>query len=140
MILFKNTYCTLTHVAAGNIMHLKWLRQPNITVLLNTYNAGIDLAIKHQATSWIADNSIGIYFDVSMQRALAELSARRLHETTICRFARVVPQDVFHELVSHKMLHMVNHLSNNTIDFELFTNLEDARNWVNRQYMAQAFA
>lgn len=140
MIIYKNTYCTLTYISADNIIHLKWLRQPDIKVLLKTYNIGIDLATKYQATSWIADNSIGINFDLSMQRALAELSASRLCETNIIRFARVVPPDVFHELVSHKMLHMVNQLSNNPIAFELFTNLEDARNWAISQNMAQAIA
>lgn len=140
MIIYKNTYCTLTYISADNIIHLKWLRQPDIKVLLKTYENGIDLAAKYQATSWIADNSIGINFDVSMQRALAELSAKRLNETNIRRFARVVPLDVFHELVSHKMLNMVNQLNNNSLAFELFTSLEDAKSWALGQNMTRDFA
>ncbi|MBD1396109.1 hypothetical protein H9Q13_02935 [Pontibacter sp. JH31] len=140
MIIYKNSYCTLSYLSADHTILLKWLRQPTFKILLEIYDVGIDLAMNYRVTNWIADNSIGIHFDVSMQRALAELCARRLAKTDISRFARVVPPDVFQELVSHKMIHMVSQLCHHTIAFELFTELEDAQKWAVAQDRTQAYA
>lgn len=138
--IFRNKYCTLYFIAEESLMHLVWQNQPDMKSLLSTYNKGIDFAIEYQAKNWIADNQRGVCFDVSMQRALSELSANRMQETTISRFARVVPSDVFHELVSHKMLFTINQLVCNKIQFELFNNMEDARSWILQENSMKAMA
>lgn len=140
MQIIQNKYCALHYFANQSLLYLEWLTQPDIKSLLSVYNKGINFAMKCRAENWIADNHRGINLDVSMQRALAELCANRLQQTSIRRFARVVPLDVFHELVSHKLIHMINQLVTHEIRFELFSNAEDARYWVQQENTIPAYA
>jgi hypothetical protein len=129
MDIYKDRYCVITYDACDNLIYLRWYAQPDLKALMKIYNTGIDLAIKFKATGWIADNSIGIYFDVNMQRTLAELTARRMFDTYIQRFAHIISYDVFQELVTHKILGLVNELADHSVEFEVFTNAIEARNW-----------
>lgn len=133
MKIFNDKYCHITYSASERAICLKWLQQPNVSVLLNIYTKGIDAAINLKATGWLADNSFGIHLDISMQRALAMLCASRMQETCIKRFARVVPMDVFQELVTHKVANLVNELTRNKIEIEVFSDLLDAKAWVAQQ-------
>jgi hypothetical protein len=133
MDLYHSTYCYIAFDETELTLYLKWLKQPNETILLRMLNKGIDAAIKFQATGWVADNSLGVHLDLSMQRAVAELTASRIKETEITRFARVVPLDVFHELVTHKMIDMINELTHHAIEIEVFSELANARAWVAQQ-------
>jgi hypothetical protein len=140
MQIIHNKYCALYYYADESLLYLEWLTQPDIRSLLSIYNKGIDFAIQCKAENWIADNHRGINLDVSMQRALAELCANRLQQTSIRRFARIVPLDVFQELISHKLVHMINQLVTNLIRFELFSNVKDARYWVQQEDAIPAYA
>jgi hypothetical protein len=66
---------------------------------------------------------------VNMQRTLAELTARRMFDTYIQRFAHIISYDVFQELVTHKILGLVNELADHSVEFDVFTNAIEARNW-----------
>ncbi|WP_299708773.1 hypothetical protein [uncultured Pontibacter sp.] len=133
MDLYKDNYCHIAFNKNERTHHLKWLQQPDETILLKAYNIGIDAAKRYHAIGWLADNSLAINLDLSMQRALAELTASRMNETEITRFARVVPMDVFHELVTHKVIELINNLTCNTIEIEVFSDLSDAKVWISQQ-------
>ncbi|MHC2991540.1 hypothetical protein OB13_08075 [Pontibacter sp. HJ8] len=140
MRIFHNKYCAIHYYTDQSLLLLEWLSQPDIKSLLSVYNKGIDFAIQCRAENWIADNHRGINLDVSMQRALAELSADRLQHSSIRRFARVVPLDIFQEMVSHQLVRMFNQHATNRIRFELFSNAEDARYWVQQEDAIPAYA
>jgi hypothetical protein len=127
-----STYCYIAFEETERMLYLKWLKQPDESILLQIYNKAIDAAIKFQAVGWVADNSLGIHLDLSMQRAMAVLTASRMHETKVQRFARVVPMDVFQELVTHKVIDLINELTRNAIEIEVFSDLSDAKAWVSQ--------
>lgn len=129
MHLYNDTYCQIDFHETERTLYLRWLQQPDESILRRAYNNGIDAAIKYRATGWVADNSLAINLDLSMQRALAVVTASRMHETEIKRFARVVPMDVFHELVTHKVIDLINELTCNTIEIEVFSDVDDAKAW-----------
>ncbi|WP_157578724.1 hypothetical protein [Pontibacter roseus] len=122
------------------MLHLVWLQQPDTSNLLAIYNKAIDLSIGHAVKFWIADNHRGFNFDVCMQRALAELCATRLYDTQVLRFARIIPMDVFQELVSHKMRNMMNQLVVNEVEFEVFSQVEEAKFWLQQVDALSAIA
>lgn len=140
MLIFKDKYCRIDYSSDDQLIEIKWLKQPDTISLLRTYTRAIDLAIELKVTGWMADNSLGIHLDVEMQRALAELCARRMHETNVKRFARVVPMDVFQELVTNKVVELINELTCNKIEIEVFSTTSDAKAWVTQKNLSLADA
>ncbi|PKV75575.1 hypothetical protein [Pontibacter ramchanderi] len=126
---YKDNYCQISYNHSSNQVYLKWLIPPDEAALLNTYNKALDMAIYNKAESWIADNSIGFHLNVSMQRSLATLAAGRLPHTTLKRFARVTPVDVFQELITHKVFSQIGELTVNSLEFEVFHRHTDAKAW-----------
>ncbi|PVY40701.1 hypothetical protein [Pontibacter virosus] len=126
---YKDNYCQISYNSNINQVYLKWLLPPDEDALLSGYDKGLDMAITNQAASWVTDNSIGFQPDISMQRALAQLAASRLEQTSLKRFARVTPIDVFQELITHKIFNQINDLTVNSIEFEVFHNPKDAQAW-----------
>lgn len=126
---YKDSYCQISYNSATHQVYMKWLLPPDETALLCGYSKGFEMAILNQASSWVADNSIGFQVNVSMQRALAQLAASRLKQTSLKRFARVTPIDVFQELVTNSIFSQIRALSRNCIEFEVFHDPKDAQAW-----------
>lgn len=140
MYIYKDEYCTISYFSQEKLIYLKWLRKPEEAEMLTAYNKGIEAAIKFNAIGWVADNSIGFHLDLSMQRALTELSLRRLPETNLTRFARVIPWDVFQELVTQKIGDTINDNCCTKIEIEVFSNSQNAKNWAAQKLGALASA
>ncbi|WP_299985953.1 hypothetical protein [uncultured Pontibacter sp.] len=126
---YKDNYCHISYLPDTNQIYLKWHLPPCESKLIQCYDKGFEMAIKNQAVSWVTDNSIGFQPDLSMQRALAQLAASRMKHTSLKRFARVTPMDVFQELLTHKILNQINDLTVNTVEYEVFHNPKDAQVW-----------
>ena len=126
---YRDNYCQIYYNPIANQVYLKWLLPPDEQALVSSYSKGFDMAISNQAASWVSDNSIGFQVDISMQRALARLTASRLKHTSLKRFARVTPVDVFQELVTHSIFNQVNQLTLNPLEFEVFHSPQDAQTW-----------
>ncbi|MBX0334695.1 hypothetical protein K3G39_15755 [Pontibacter sp. HSC-14F20] len=126
---YKDNYCHINYNSITNQVYLKWLNPPDESALLCSYDRGLDMAISNKAVSWVADNSIGFLLDISMQRALAKLTASRLKQTSLRRFARVTPIDVFQELVTNKVFNRINDQTVNCLEYEVFHNPKDAQAW-----------
>lgn len=126
---YRDNYCRISYDPNSNQVYLKWLLPPDEQTLLCSYDKGLDMAISNQAASWVTDNSIGFPVDLSMQHALAQLVVSRLQQTSLKRFARVTPMDVFQEIVTHKICNHINDLSTKYIEFEVFHDPKDAQAW-----------
>lgn len=126
---YRDNYCQISYDPNSNQVYLKWLLPPDEQALLCSYEKGLDMAISNQAASWVTDSSIGFQVDISMQHALAQLAASRLQQTSLKRFARVTPIDVFQEIVTHKICNHINDLSTKRIEFEVFHDPKDAQTW-----------
>ena len=126
---YKDSYCQISYNATTSQVYLKWLLPPNEAALLCGYSKGLDMAISNRALSWVTDNSIGFQVDISMQHALAQLVAERIEQTSLKRFARVTPIDVFQELVTQKIIAQINKMSMGCLEFEVFHDPKDAKAW-----------
>lgn len=126
---YINNFCQINYFPENRQVYMKWLLPPDEETLLHCYRQGLEMANLNKANNLVTDNSIGFYVDMSMQRALANLISNQLHETSLRRFARVVPSDVLQELVMHKVVGQINELSATQIEFELFNDLNDAMAW-----------
>jgi hypothetical protein len=140
MYLYKDEFCHISYLDHKKLIYLKWLQKPNDEALLKAYTKGIEGAIKFDAVGWVTDNSIGFLLDLSMQRTLAEVTIEKLSELKLARFARVVPEDVFQDLVTHRISNLINEKSCTKIEIEVFSELLEAEEWAaqNKRTLASA--
>lgn len=140
MYIYKDEFCHISYLDHKKLIYLKWLQKPNEAALLEAYTKGIEGAIKFDAVGWVTDNSIGFLLDLSMQRTLAEVTIEKLSELKLARFARVVPEDVFQDLVTHRISNLINEKSCTKIEIEVFSELLEAEEWAARNKSSLASA
>ncbi|MFD2244856.1 hypothetical protein [Pontibacter ruber] len=130
MLFFHDANCTIEVFQDKSLLKLTWLTQPDYQSFKDCFTIGLELAVQYKVTHWLSDNSTGTNMDMAMQRFATEAGARYLYNTRIVRFAKVVPLDVFQEVVFRKVLDRFNSITSHTIDFEIFGNVDLALSWL----------
>ncbi|MDX5420701.1 MAG: hypothetical protein LPK07_09950 [Hymenobacteraceae bacterium] len=137
-LLFRDEICLIEFDSAQSIMRLAWLQQPDDVNYKKYYTKSLKLAIQYEAAYFLADNSRGTHVNLAMQRWLAETSAAYKPVLHLKRFARVVPQDAFQELVSYKIYDAYDALLPNSMQFGVFNDRALAELWLTGQYTFSA--
>jgi uncharacterized protein YndB with AHSA1/START domain len=140
MLYFHDANCTIEVFQDNSLLKLTWLTQPDHHNFKKCFTIGLELAVQYKVKHWLSDNSAGTSLDMAMQRSAAECAASYLYTTSVTRFARVVPLDVFQVMVFSQMLERLNNLASNTIQFEVFSSADLAHAWLLQEQNLSASA
>ncbi|MFD2515707.1 hypothetical protein ACFSRY_17675 [Pontibacter locisalis] len=122
----------------GQILRLTWLQQPDDHKFKEAFSAFLEIAKKYKVKSLISDNSKGININISLQRWITEICAIYLPQLEVKRYARIITQDAFQQLVTYKVHDSLNSMVRNELDLRIFTEVETGMDWLLSESIASA--
>ncbi|WP_439882963.1 hypothetical protein ACSX1A_07295 [Pontibacter sp. MBLB2868] len=106
------------------------MRQPEELEFQGTFVTFLDFAKELKIKNLLSDNRLGINITLGMQRWTAEICAAYIQSLHVERYARIVQQDAFQQLVTYKMHDALNAMVYNQVDVRLFTTYEMGYDWL----------
>ncbi|MCX2741890.1 STAS/SEC14 domain-containing protein [Pontibacter anaerobius] len=128
--MLKKDFATIAVNHHESLLHITWLRQTTDEEFKEVYKTGLETALQNELRYFLSDNSVGINLAMALQSWVAAYGAEIIEHLKLERYARVVPQDVFHEIVSYKMYEYIETMDHSQLEFKVFYKLDDARRWL----------
>lgn len=114
----------------NSLIEITWHRQTTEDEFREAYMLGLETALKEKLRFLLSDNSRGINLVLAQQHWVAAYGANIVQRLKLERYARVVPQDAFQEVVSYKMFDCVSRIDHGQMEFRVFYSRESALNWL----------
>lgn len=129
MQLHKDQFSQIVFDTETRTIEFKWLAHPPMDYLLECFKLSVSLIAKYKAKYVLADNSIGVQMDMGTQRSVIE-NAGAMKDMVIEKYARIVPLDIFQEMVSYKIADHTLGIFTDSAKFKVFSNKAVAMAWL----------
>ncbi|WP_242928149.1 hypothetical protein [Pontibacter vulgaris] len=130
MIVFQNQNFSINISEEKSLLQLTWLKVVSSEQFKAGFRKAVNFAIHYQVKYWVSDNRIGTELDLSTQRWLAEFATENLPQTSLEKFARIIPLDAFVHFVSYKVNDRISQKRAEAFSFEVFTDMDQATYWL----------
>ena len=138
MEILQEDFATITLHRTDSLLEVSWLRQPSEEEFKHAYGLSLDTAIAEKLRYYLSDNSAGITLVIAMQHWVSGYCLEKLRQLKLVRYARVVPPDPMHEIVSYKIFDYLNGLNPCPFDFRVFYRKIEALQWLLNGEVRQA--
>jgi len=130
LTILSNEFATLVYNEDKKVVHHTFLKPIGGEEFRNVLLAGIDCFKKYGATKWLSDDRLNSALSPEDGKWATQVWSKLVQDAGWKTWALVVPHDILGRL---NLIEFVNLYSNRGVKVMVFTNLDEAMTWLDKQ-------